>query len=121
MTIYSSELDLPDEIYWGALKVGPIVTVEAITLALRRANMDGARLRSVPRRRDGQTGAPFGSAGTKLLDSLDAVVVSRSERAFEQWFSEVLDTAGVPHGQSPTVQSGSRTLRLDFVSRDQQT
>jgi len=116
VTISSSpDVDMPVEAQWTTLKVGPIVTVPAIVRALQRASKGSAYARSGSRRQQSYTGAPLRDATEELLDALNAVTETRDERAFEQWFAQVLDRAKVPYDRSRILKSEQRAFEIDFV------
>lgn len=112
VVLTSSRAKLPSNLS-SLLTVGPIVSSDAIRIALKRAAKATTRLPTSPVK---PTGVPLGTGASELLNRLDNLGGEGVQ--FESWFAEVLDRAHVPYDQSVTYneqQEQSSLFGIDFV------
>jgi hypothetical protein len=113
VVVTSSATALPPE-FGDLFKVGPVLSTQALTHALRRAlkpTQREDRLLSNP------TGIPLGSAAQAFNTQLETLGREGQRRPFSSWFSDVLDRAGVPYDQGALSNSSHTGIfdRPDFV------
>ena len=111
VVVTSPATALPPEL-GDLFKVGPILSRQALTHALRRALKPTPREVRLPSK---PTGIPLEGASEVLNAQLDSL--GREGQRFSSWFSAVLDNANVPYDKAaPTNSFGIGPFdRIDFV------
>jgi hypothetical protein len=113
VVVTSSATTLPPEL-GDLFKVGPILSSQALTHALRRALKPPTR-QALPSKRP--TGVPLGDAFGMLHARLDKLgEEGLHQLRFSSWFANVLESAQVPYDQLVSKSSEKGRLdRIDFI------
>jgi hypothetical protein len=113
IVITAAAVTLPPEMK-DLLTVGPVLSPQALRLALQRSMKSTRHHRT---RSSKPTGIPLGNASTVLLGRLASNQTELWEPSFSSWFADVLDSANVPYDRGARTNSEPLEVSegIDFV------